>query len=361
MGHRSNLLSKSVKPLEIQSKFNSDLGREITWRLLKVNLDEIALNEFNNRFAPDDALTIEEHEQATIEEDPAAFENLRKSWECNPQFEQLVGFTDPATDKVHLIAGHRRYFAAKRAGSESALIWVADDLNADEIEHVRDWPEIHQTKVQHSTWARYKSIYKDLRGKNEIERERRMKVWKQKGYTRQQIIKAERVFGRIESFCKANGEKTHHRSGQVKAFETYDQMCETKFHELQDQGEFPRLLVLDQVAKAFLKHQIAHDDLKITVEGLADLPASDPVYKSVSENPKYLDDVTNLRRLTNLARTQRNSGDLLSDVREFTSRTFSKLIDRADVSEMSECLTELKDTVSRLEAALKNISSGGVR
>ncbi|MDZ4662961.1 MAG: hypothetical protein SGJ18_15215 [Pseudomonadota bacterium] len=345
--------------LETQIKFNMDLGKEITWRLVSVDLPDIGLNHLNNRFAPDEAMTEEEHEQAIIEEDAIAFENLEKSWTNNPQFEQLIGFTDDKSSMVNLIAGHRRFFAAKRTKSKSALIWVAHGLTADEVEHVRDWPEIHQTKVPHASFARYKAIYNDLKGRNELDREKRVNVWKQKGYTKPQILKAERVFGRMDSFCKSVGEKTQKRSGQVKAFETYDQICETKFQELKDQGEIARIVTLDKVAKAFLKNQIAHDDLKVTIEGLAELSPSDPVYKSIKDNPDYLNDVQNLRRLTNLARAQRNADNIVTEVQEFTGRIFSKLVDRADVAEMTACLVELKDTATRIEAALSNINSRG--
>ncbi len=347
--------------LETQTKFNEDLGREITWHLISVDLNDIGLNQLNNRFAPDEAMTEDEHEKAIIEEDSIAFENLQKSWSCNPQFEQLIGYTDDGTTKINLIAGHRRFFAAKRTKSKSALIWVAHGLTADEVEHVRDWPEIHQTKVPHASFSRYKAIYNDLKGRNELDREKRMNVWKQKGYTKPQILKAERVFGRMDSFCKSVGEKTQQRSGQVKAFETYDQICETKFQELRDQGEIGRIVTLDKVAKAFLKNQIAHDDLKVTVEGLSDLPPSDPVYKSIQENPDYLNDVQNLRRLTNLARTQRNTENVVTEVKEFSGRIFAKLVDRADIAEMTESLSEFKDTVARLEAALSNINTRGAK
>lgn len=355
-GAHSSFLSNQV--LDTQIKFNMDLGKEIHWNLASIKLDQIALNQFNNRFAPDNALSDEEHERSIVEEDAVAFENLKKSWESNPQFEQLIGYTVDGEDRVHLIAGHRRFFAAKRADAESVLVWVAAGLTTDEIEHIRDWPEIHQTKVAHSSFARYKAIYNDLKNRNDLDREKRIAVWKQKGYTKQQILKAERVFGRIDSFCQSNGERPHERASQVKAFETYDQVCETTFQELRDQGDISRLITLDRVAKAFLKHQIAHDDLKVTVEGLSQLPSGDPVFKAV-ENPEYLTDVTNLRRLTNLARTQRSSGNVVDDVREFSTRVFSKLIDRADAAEMASCLEEFQDVAKRIGSALANISKGG--
>lgn len=350
-----------ISPLAIQTKFNNDLGKEITWHLLSADINSVFPNPRNNRFAPDEEMTDDEHEQAIIEEDGISFENLQKSWENNPQFEQLIGFAENDSSKIIVMCGNRRFYAAKRSKAKSVLIWVAYGLNLDEIEHIRDWPEIHQTKVPHAPYVRCKAIFNDLQGRNELDREKRINVWKQKGYTKPQILKHERVFGRLHSFCKANGEKTQDRAGQVKAFETYDQICETKFQELRDQGEIQRLMTLDKVAKAFLKNQIAHDDLKITVEGLADLPASDPVYKAIQDNPDYLNDVPNLRRLTNLARTQRDSDDLGGEVREFTSRILAKLLDRADVTEMTNCLMELKDTAVRLEAALGNINTRGAQ
>lgn len=359
MALQSIYLSNSEIPvLETQVKFNTDLGKEITWNLTNPYLDTIGLNAFNNRFAPDQAMSIEEHEEAVVEEDVLAFENLKKSWECNPQFEQLIGYTLPDSDKIFLIAGHRRFFAAKRANAERALVWVAANLSQDEIEHIRDWPEIHQTKVAHSSFARYKAIYQDLRGRNELDREKRINSWKQKGYTKQHILKAERVYGRLDSYCEASGEKPHERASQVKAFETYDQICENTFQNLKDVGDFGRLMALDKVAKSFLKHQIAHDDLKVTVEGLSKLSEKDPVFQAI-ESDEYLDSVDNLRRLTNLARTQNSGGTITDDVSEFTTRIFSKLIDRADAQEIENCVSEFRDIAQRLDAALSNIKKGG--
>lgn len=353
-------LSKA-KVLEIQKRYNEDLGREIEWKLLAVPLAEIVLNEFNNRFAPDEALTEAAHEQAVIEEDSAAFENLQKSMESNPQFEQLVGYTVDGERGVRLIMGHRRFFALKRAGFAEALIWVAHELNDEEVEHVRDWPEIHQTKVAHSTFARYKAIYLDLKGRNEIDREKRINVWKQKGYTKAQILKAERVFGRMEAFCAGVGEKPVRRISQVKAFETYDQICESVFQKLKDEGDVAKVVTLDKVAKAFLKNEIAHDDLKVAIDGLAELPASDPALKAVNDDPNYLTDVANLRRLTIVARANKNSDSIVDDIRDFTARSFSKLVHRADIAEITACLEEFKDIATRLETALTTIKAGGVQ
>lgn len=354
-----NVTNLEKAALEVQKKFNSDLKRDVTWSLVKVNINDIILNAHNNRFAPDEALTEEEHEKAIYEEDVVAFQNLQKSLECNPQFEQLIGYLDPDSGKVHLIAGHRRTFAAKRAGIVELLVWVTDKLTPEEIEYIRDWPEIHKTKVAHATFAQYKSIFNDLKGRNEEQREKRIQVLLKKGYSRRDILKAERVFGRMDAFCKEHGEKTNQRLNQVKAFETYDQVCVTKFQQLQDQGEFHRITVLDQVAKAFLKNQIAHDDLKATVDGIAELSATDPVYKTIKENPKCLEDENYLRRLTVLARDQKNSRNVVEDLNDYTSRLFSKLVDRADITEMSSCLSELKDAVTRLESAINNINTRG--
>ncbi|QDK41235.1 hypothetical protein DOM21_07145 [Bacteriovorax stolpii] len=342
------------KILNTQERFHTDLGKSINWKLVEVALGDIVLNQFNNRFSPDEALTNEEHEEAIINEDPVAFENLEKSWANNPQFEQLIGFTRDDNNKINLIAGHRRFFAAKRTKHKTALVWVAHNLDNEEVEHIRDWQEIHQTKVAHASYAKYKAIYADLKGRSEIDREKRISIWRQKGYSKSQIIKAERVFGRMESFCRSIGEKTQERANQVKAFETYDQICETKFQNLKDQGEISKIVILDKVAKAFLKNQIAHDDLKVTIEGLSELSLSDPSYKAISENAEFLNDVANLRRLTNLARSQRETSGVFEEVKEFTSRMFSKLVDRADFTEMKDCLQELKDTVARLESALEN-------
>lgn len=353
-------LSKA-KILETQKRYNIDLGREIEWQLVSVPLAEVLLNGFNNRFTPDEEMSEDEHEQAVVEEDARAFENLQKSMESNPQFEQLVGYTVDGEEGIRLIMGHRRYFALKRAGIGYALIWISHALTGDEVEHVRDWPEIHQTKVAHSTFARYKAIYVDLKGRNEIDREKRIGVWKQKGYTKAQIQKAERVFGRMESFCASEGEKPSRRISQVKAFETYDQICETVFQPLKDQGDVAKVVTLDKVAKAFLKAEIAHDDLKVTIDGLVELPASDPAIKAISSDPGYLSDLANLRRLTIIARANRNSDSVVEDVHDFTARVFSKLVHRADVAEISACLDEFKDTAARLESTLATIKAGGVQ
>lgn len=353
------LINLEKSAIEVQKKFNSDLNREIVWSLIKADIDDISLNAFNNRFAPDEALTDAEHEKAIYEEDVVAFENLQKSMTCNPQFEQLIGYLNPETEKIHLIAGHRRTFAARRAGIKDLLVWVTTGLSPEEIEYVRDWPEIHKTKVAHAIFAQYKSIYNDLKGRTEEEREKRIQTLLKKGYSRREILKSERVFGRMESFCKEQGEKAHQRANQVKAFETYDQVCVNTFSKLQDQGEFHRIAVLDQVAKAFLKEQIAHDDLKTTVEGIAKLSVNDPVYKTIKENPAYLDDVNNLRRLTDLARSQQRATNALEELNDFTARLFSKLVDRADVAEMTNCLNEMKDAAARLESAINNINTRG--
>jgi len=346
-----------IRPLDTQTKFNEDLGREITWFLVQVPLKELKLNALNNRFAPDAELSEEEHEEAVISEDPHAFENLKKSWDSNPQFEQLIGFTKPNMDGFYVIAGHRRTFAARQSGAETVLMWVAEGLSENEVEHIRDWPEIHTTKVPHASFAKFKSIYSDLAGTDDLEKERRIVKWKKKGFTRPQILKAERVFGRLSEFCKSIDVKPHTRADQIKAFETYDSICESTFHALKDRGEFQRVLHMDKVAKAFLKQQLAHDDLKVAVEGMADLPPNDPVFKAIETDPTYLDDTTNLRRLTELARTQRNSESIIKDVQEFTMRTFAKLIDRADATEIDACIEEFKDAVQRLEAARSNLRS----
>lgn len=358
--------TEGIKVLETISKFNMDLGKNIKWQLMLAPINSIKLNQFNNRFAPDEALTDEEHEDAIIKEDSIAFDNLQKSWENNPQFEQLIGInkSNPSDPKgsmlIDLIGGHRRYFAAKRAKAMFILIWVAmDELTADEIEHIRDWPEIHQTKVVHSSFAKSKAIYNDLKGRTEIDREKRIKIWQQKGYTKSQILKAEKVFGRLDTFCKSIGEKAQDRAGQMKSFETYNQICDTTFEELKDQGEIQRIITLDKVARAFLKEQIAHDDLKVAVDGLAKLPATDPVYKAINEDPNYLNDVENLRRLTNLGRAERNNRDLVDETKDFTGRVFAKLIDRAQVDEIKACMEELRDTANRLQSALENLTVGG--
>lgn len=357
---RTALPLSKEKVLDVQIKHNSDLGRDIEWRLVSVKLDKIMLNAFNNRFSPDEALTKEEHENAIIQEDAVAFENLEKSIACNPQTEPLVGYTVDGEDLIRLIMGHRRYFALERTGNDSALAWLAHGLTEDEVEQIRDWPEIHQTKVAHSKFAQHKAVYLDLKDRTEIDRAKRINVWKQKGYSRSQILKSERVFGRIEAFCAEEGEKPADRITQVKSFETYDSICETTFAKLKDEGDIGKVVILDQVAKAFLKNEIAHDDLKVTVDGLADLPPSDPAIKAINSDPEFLSDIANLRRLTILARTNKSSSSVLQDVEDFTARILSKLVQRADVNEMSDCLAALRDTAKSLEANLNSIKAGGI-
>lgn len=361
MALNSQPLPFNLSALDVQVKFNEELGREITWYLIKPDLTQIHPDEFNIRFSPDQALTDEAHEDMIIEEDPQAYENLKKSWECNPQLEPLVGYYLTGDTKYRLIAGHRRFFSA-RESETAVLMWVAFDLAPEEVEHIRDWPEVNKTKVIHGNFFEFKRIYNDLKGRNDLDRAKRMKVWKKKGYKEEKVAEAERVFGRIVTFTGERGEKPEDRKSQVKAFKTYDKVCQTTFKELLDNGDMERVALLDQVAKAFLIHGVAHDDLKVTVDALAELSDSDPAIKTIKEDPTYLDDVGNLRKLDALARASRNAPESLVDAaREFTARLYGKLVDRAEVGEINGCLTEFEDTVARLKSALLTIQNGGSR
>jgi len=349
--HKNSLLESETRTLPN--------GNQLCFGLYKLPHSAVIHDEFNTRFGPDSPLSPEEHLELVLREDFGRSENLEKSLRTLPFTEPVIGFANAGDTVAKVIHGNRRWLLSGRAGLETIYAWIVQAPSPEDIEFIRDWPEIFQSKVDHSPFHKNKNVYLTLKSaRTDDDRETKIERLKKRGLTRPQIEKGERTYKRLLNFCKNASENPEDRATQWKAFETYDQACESSFENLRRCGEFGKVAILDSVANAFLKKKIAHDDLKITLDAFSKLPSTDPIFFFFFKKEIDLDDVTELRRLTIEARSMRDSRKPSAAVEEFHLKIYSRFSADPDPAEISLTLSKIQAAADRLRALLGGLNGG---
>lgn len=315
-------------------------------------------NPKNNRFRSQEGLSAEEHSRLLRAQNPSNFSALVKSIKDQPCFEAVkIHYKD---GKLFIIDGHRRIEAARESGRDDFLAIIYEDLTEEQFDFVAEWNEENPTKLPHEAFYKARGIALPIiTAKTEEEREKVLTRLKRRNIKQSQIDRAVNTILYIKDFAERTGEAEEKRSDQYKAFETVALTKQDTFQTLRNIGDFEKIERLDNLAVDFLKANLAHDDIKVALDGLAQRDLNDITWIKIIEKDFDTEKTSDLRRIVNEIRLNNSNSDLLAETKAFSQRLYGKLLKEPD----SSLIDSLKEEVNALIEKLNILSDscGGLQ
>lgn len=352
-------LMSTLTPTEVLD-LETPKGTKYTRTSCRAPREKVMHDCGNVRFAPEEPLTPEQHKAMIIAQDEARYANLVESIKKYGVLEPITTVLDPASGKLKVVMGNRRYYAAGDAGIDTLPVYVLSDLPEDELAHLRDWPEAHPTKVPHKAVYIAKIVHDTLKSAPTPDtREARINLLAERyGFGKKQVEKMERVATRLLRFRKDRGEAFDTNPDSFKAFESYDSLQQNELGELRQRAEFDKLETLEKVAESYLEKNIAHDDFREAVAFLAKAPTGDQMYQDITSGRVNIKDEETLRQITRYVReASRRQKDPAQDLRLAIGRAVERVQSDFDAEKAQECILEMQRGLARMEAIVRALGS----
>lgn len=275
-------------------------GKEIKWLAIKAPLACFDLDPNNTRFGKDEPMDEETQHKEFIMEAPKETNNLAKSLTILPFSEFVQAYFCSNSKRFKIIHGNRRACLARKNGLEDILALIPINADQETILAIRDYPENHPTKVKHSPFAKAKNIHSYLsKCKNDSERKDMVEVLsKRRKLKKGEVEQQNRTIEKAIVKCEEIGVDLDDRKSQYKTFETYEKLSEKEIKEARLIGDFQRVEFLENICSAYIKNNIAHDDMAIVVSTLAKLPTDHSFIKEINEGEYDLSKIEDIRSLT---------------------------------------------------------------
>jgi hypothetical protein len=308
----------------------------------------IDMNPRNNRFRPKEDLTSSVQEKMLREQHPEVFASLVKSMTDNPCFEAMkLLYTD---GKFVMIDGHRRLLAGKDAKRQDYLAIIYTDLSEENFDYLAEWNEENDTKLPHESFYQARGIALPLiTAKDDADRQKILERFKRRGLKDQKINRAVDTVLYIQEFSKITGEPEEKRADQYKAFETVAATRKQKFEGLRNIGEFEKIEALENLSVDFLKANLAHDDIKVALDGLAERSMEDPIWQMIEDKEIDVKQTSGLRRIVNEIRATNTTHDLVAEAKAYSQRLYGRLLASPEVDTIKKVRLELAGLVSKLD------------
>ncbi|MCO5113406.1 MAG: hypothetical protein M9899_04445 [Bdellovibrionaceae bacterium] len=333
-------------------------GKIIQWVEADLANVEMDVDEYNVRWGGENVSKEKQEERIRIEA-PKEHKNLVKSLQFIPSAsEPIIAYLNPGMKRVQKIHGHRRGIAAEDAGIEKLRVLIAMNIDESTKKFLRDHPEANPSKVLHTNYARARVVYNELRGvEDKSKREAKIgEIMQRTGLKRNQVLTAERRSIFMDQVCERIGVSPEERKNQFKTFATCDQLNENEFQELRHKGEFVRLQHLDNLMHAYIKHQVAHDDVKTTINYLSHSVPSDPILVSVYDGEVDLNSIDSLRELTaNVRLAMIRSESPVKEVRKALDREWNRTFELQDKTVASDIVSLLETQIQKFRSLEKTL------
>lgn len=307
----------------------------------------------NNRFRSKGGLADEEHKQMLRNQNPINFKSLVESIQNQPFSDavklELIG------GALRTIDGHRRQEAAEDAGRADMFALVYPELSEEQREYLAEWSEENPTKLPHDPFFQASGIALPIiEAKSEDERQKILGRLKRRKISQGQIDKAVRSIMFMSEIAVRDPDNKDNRAeqyaDQYKAFETVATLRQDSYEALRSQGDFEKVERLEDLGYRYLKANIAHDDIKDALVGLAEKPITDSLWQAI--NSKQIDTSTpaGLRDVVRIIRDEKRSTDAVADTRLFVERTWTKILKEPHLSLIGLIESELDGFMLKLRA-----------
>jgi hypothetical protein len=259
-----------------------------------------------------------------------------------------------------VIDGHRRLLAGKDAKRKDYLAIIYTDLTEENFDYLAEWNEENDTKLPHEAFYQARGVALPLiEAKTETDRNKILERLKRRGLKDQKINRAVDTVLYIQEFAKTTGEPEEKRADQYKAFETVAATRKQKFQTLRNIGEFEKIEALENLSVEFLKANLAHDDIKVALDGLAERSMEDPIWQMIEDKEIDTKETAGLRRIVNEIRATNTTHDLVAEARAYSQRLYGRLLSSPDVEVIKKVRLELSSLISKLDVFCDSI--GGAK
>jgi hypothetical protein len=328
-------------------------GNIIKWVEADLPNELLEFDDHNVRWGGEH-ISEEEQKRRIRTEAPKEYRNLVKSLQCIPSAsEPVIAYLNPGMELSKRIHGNRRGVASEDAGIERVRVLIAIEIDEKTHKFLRDNPEANPSKVLHTNYAKARMVFNELDGiyDNDRREEKIGEITKRIGMKRNQILTAERRSKFMDQACGRIGVSPEERKSQFKTFSTCDQLNENEFQELRHKGEFDRLHALDNLMHAYIKHQVAHDDIKVTINFLTYASPTHPLLKSLLDGDLNIENVESLRELTANVRLELiRSESPVKEVRKALDKEWNRTFELQDKSVAADIVALLQTQVLKFKS-----------